>query len=539
MPLCCAAPLRWPLSERPHLPLLLLAVQTVLLVLFTLLVHYPPLDERWRPRYRDTLASWALHRPEETGQRTAGNQRGQLPTSGELPVEQSDCQMCLCRVVFVILFGVFAEYSVTKPNAAAQDTPPGKLLRMYSMFQDVHVMIFIGFGFLMTFLKRYGLSAVSLNFLLAALVLQWAVIVNGFFHLHDGRIRIDVERVPLPDLENGWADCAQIWYIARDQLVGCRAKVPIFAFNEVIGRRYLQVSDMGDSIFVHAFGAYFGLAVSFAMFRKDRDSENAASNTVSDLFSMIGTIFLWCFWPSFNSALAQGDVQSRAVINTYLSLCASCVVSFAVSALLDKRSKFSMEHIQNATLAGGVAVGTAADMMVQPFGAVIIGSVAGVLSVVGFSIITPALDERCRVHDTCGVHNLHGMPGVLAGIVGAIMAAMATHEQYADSLYVIFPAMEPMENATAQALAGPEHGTQEGRSAGYQGGMQILALLITLAIAIVTGLVTGAILRLRVWEQLDTADLYSDRRFFVVHDPEEGDAPPPPAGNESKTSEQL
>jgi hypothetical protein len=26
----------------------------------------------------------------------------------------------------------------------------------YSMFQDIHIMIFIGFGFLMTFLKRYG-----------------------------------------------------------------------------------------------------------------------------------------------------------------------------------------------------------------------------------------------------------------------------------------------------------------------------------------------------------------------------------------------
>ena len=50
-----------------------------------------------------------------------------------------------------------------------------------------------------------------------------------------------------------------------------------------------QVSDMGDSIFVHAFGAYFGLAVSFVLYRKDRDSENAGSNTISDLFSMIGT----------------------------------------------------------------------------------------------------------------------------------------------------------------------------------------------------------------------------------------------------------
>ena len=53
-----------------------------------------------------------------------------------------------------------------------------------SVFQDVHVMIFIGFGFLMTFLKKYGLSAVSLNMMCAVVCLQWATLVNGFFHLH-------------------------------------------------------------------------------------------------------------------------------------------------------------------------------------------------------------------------------------------------------------------------------------------------------------------------------------------------------------------
>jgi hypothetical protein len=55
---------------------------------------------------------------------------------------------------------------------------------IFSVFQDVHVMIFIGFGFLMTFLKKYGLSAVSLNMLCAALSLQWATLVLGFFHFH-------------------------------------------------------------------------------------------------------------------------------------------------------------------------------------------------------------------------------------------------------------------------------------------------------------------------------------------------------------------
>ena len=30
-----------------------------------------------------------------------------------------------------------------------------------------------------------------------------------------------------PDLENGWTDCAQIWYRVGDRLVGCRAKVSL------------------------------------------------------------------------------------------------------------------------------------------------------------------------------------------------------------------------------------------------------------------------------------------------------------------------
>ena len=45
-------------------------------------------------------------------------------------------------------------------------------------------MIFIGFGFLMTFLKKYGLSAVSLNMICSALAIEVFTLVYGFFHLH-------------------------------------------------------------------------------------------------------------------------------------------------------------------------------------------------------------------------------------------------------------------------------------------------------------------------------------------------------------------
>lgn len=45
-------------------------------------------------------------------------------------------------------------------------------------------------------------------------------------------------------------------------------------------------------------------------------------------------------------------------------------------------------HIQNATLAGGVAMGTCADMKIPPYFPLILGSIAGIISVLGFKFLT-------------------------------------------------------------------------------------------------------------------------------------------------------
>lgn len=68
----------------------------------------------------------------------------------------------------------------------------------FTVFQDVHVMIFVGFGFLMTFLRRYGYSSIGFNLLLAALVLQWGTLTTGLF----GFIDISDQRDDLPDDED-------------------------------------------------------------------------------------------------------------------------------------------------------------------------------------------------------------------------------------------------------------------------------------------------------------------------------------------------
>lgn len=45
-------------------------------------------------------------------------------------------------------------------------------------------------------------------------------------------------------------------------------------------------------------------------------------------------------------------------------------------------------HIQNATLAGGVAMGTAAEFMITPYGSLIVGFCCGIISTFGYLYVT-------------------------------------------------------------------------------------------------------------------------------------------------------
>ncbi len=44
-------------------------------------------------------------------------------------------------------------------------------------------MIFVGFGFLMVFLKTHSWTSVGYNFLIAAYVLQITILIAGFWHM--------------------------------------------------------------------------------------------------------------------------------------------------------------------------------------------------------------------------------------------------------------------------------------------------------------------------------------------------------------------
>lgn len=447
--------------------------------------------------------------------------------------------LVILQVALIVLFAIFVRYDEaadasapvhSKPRTMGGADPDNNPVKSYyPMFQDVHVMIFIGFGFLMTFLKRYGYGSVGFNLLLAALVIQWATVMSGLLHLDDGKIYINIETMLTSDFAAaavlisfgavlGKLSCVQLVVMAV-------VEIAIFSVNEYIGVEIYEAVDVGGSMFVHIFGAYFGIALARVVYTDDAEDASSKEGAVyhSDLFSMIGTVFLWIYWPSFNSALAPGDDQHRAVLNTYFALASCVIMSVAVSALVNKHDKLDMVHIQNATLAGGVAVGTSADMMIHPWGALVIGAAAGTLSVLGYKFLSPFLASKLKLHDTCGVNNLHGMPGILAAIAGIVVSSMADESDYGFGVYQIFPARAPEKDDPKLAfiqrnLSSVEAG--DGRSAGEQAAWQAAAMATTLALAIVGGIVTGLILRLPIWDQPKGDQVFDDTDYWEM--PEEG-----------------
>ena len=96
----------------------------------------------------------------------------------------------------------------------------------------------------------------------------------------------------------------------------------------------------------------------------------------------------------------------------------------------------------------------------------LIGLAAGVLSTVGYSIIAPRIEKLIRGADTCGVHNLHGMPGLLGGLSAIIITGNA--------------------------------------------GVQIICMVITIVVAFIGGRIVGAIVGLLGTKK----ELYSDLDEF-------------------------
>lgn len=228
-----------------------------------------------------------------------------------------------------------------------------------------------------------------------------------------------------------------------------------YGLNEAICVNALKVTDAGGSILVHTFGAYYGVACTYGFQpKRASNSVNCQSSYQSEVVAMVGSVFLWMYWPSFNSALFEGDAQHRVMTNTTLAMVGSVVSAASTARIIF--GKLDIEIMLNATLAGGVAVGTAADLIQEPWAALFVGMVGGILSSIGFQKIGPALrDSRLALQDTCGVHSLHGMPGVLGAVISMFYLLTMSSKGLKDVQTgepVNYGVSDGVENYNAQAV---------------------------------------------------------------------------------------
>jgi ammonium transporter Rh len=306
---------------------------------------------------------------------------------------------------------------------AAPALSEARTVAQYNYIIHILAMLLIGFGFLMVFVRRYGFGAVTGTYLVVATGLPLYILfrANGIFghqlspHSLDALLYAELSVATALIAMGAVLGRLRVFQYALLALM----VVPLYLINEwlvlddAIGYT-TGFQDSAGSIVIHAFGAYFGLSMSLVLTTAYQRSQPIESDHTSDRFAMLGSMVLWLFWPSFATALVPLENMPQTVANTLLALCGATIATYFLSSKLHG-GKTSMVDMANAALAGGVAIGSVCNI-VSPTGAFGIGLLAGIVSVLGYVFLQPVLESRFKLVDTCGVHNLHGMPGLLGGL---------------------------------------------------------------------------------------------------------------------------
>jgi ammonium transporter Rh len=297
-------------------------------------------------------------------------------------------------------------------------------VQQYNFAIHILAMLLVGFGFLMVFVKRYGYGATTGTYLIVAVGIPLYLGLRATGILSAEPIGAHtIKGLLLAEFAVASALIAMGAVLGRVRVyqyaILAAILVPLYMINE---RLVLDgelgftkgFTDAAGSIIIHAFGAYFGLGLAIALFNKRHLDLEVPSDATSDRFSMIGSMVLWLFWPSFCSAVVPMEQFAATAVNTILALCGATAATYMFT-LIFRKGNVAISDMANAALAGGVAIGATCNVVSAQL-ALTIGAIAGALCVFGFVIVQPVIKKVFRIVDTCGVHNLHGMPGLVGGL---------------------------------------------------------------------------------------------------------------------------
>ncbi|MHB1484301.1 MAG: ammonium transporter family protein [Saccharofermentanales bacterium] len=351
-------------------------------------------------------------------------------------------------LVFIAILQLFSVITSAETLSGESFTEGLRQVQQYNFSIGILAMLLVGFGFLMVFVKKYGYSATTGTYMVVASVLPLYLLLRSTGWISASAVTANsIESFLLAEFAAAAALIAMGAVLGRLRvyqyaIIGILI-VPFYMLNEwLVLDGGLGITkgfvDTAGSIIIHAFGAYFGLGLTFALTNMKNREIAIESDESSNRFAMLGSMILWIFWPSFCSAIAPAGQVQQTVINTVLALCGATLCTFIASSVF--RRKPAIADIANASLAGGVAIGATCNI-VSPLGAFGIGALAGILCVIGYVFIAPKIEKAFKIVDTCGVHNLHGMPGLLGGLLAIIVVPGIVKAQLTGILFTVVLAL--------------------------------------------------------------------------------------------------
>lgn len=173
--------------------------------------------------------------------------------------------------------------------------------------------------------------------------------------------------------------------------------------------------DFAGSVVVHATGGWLALPAIVLLGARLKRYELDAIRISNIPFLALGSWILIVGWFGFNvmSAGTLSSISGLVAINSLMAMVGGTIASLIVS-------KNDAGFVHNGALAGLVAVCAGSDLY-HPFGALMVGAIAGLLFVILFNIET----EKFKIDDVLGVWPLHGVCGAWGGLAAGIFGTKA------------------------------------------------------------------------------------------------------------------
>jgi Amt family ammonium transporter len=147
--------------------------------------------------------------------------------------------------------------------------------------------------------------------------------------------------------------------------------------------------------------------------RKGYPTERMAPHSLT--MTLIGTGLLWVGWFGFNagSALEANGSAGLALINTFVATAAGILFWMLTERVLGHKA--SLLGACSGAIAGLVAVTPAAGNS-GPFGAILLGAIAGVVC----AIFVIAIKPKLKIDESLDAFGIHALGGIIGSILTAV-----------------------------------------------------------------------------------------------------------------------